>query len=338
MQITRTLGSLIVFTVFFLQATPVWAGEYTVRPFLVDHVAEPRDVITDTVVLTNDNLRRKYTVYATVNEISVDEVGEIKQFVSPVMTDRTNTVTSWIEVTRGRIDIEPGGTREIPLTFRINPKAEPGVYHAFIGFVPAPNRPQAESVALNGEADGVLAKITIEDKREDSMKITSFLINRFITGEAKREISIEVENYGDIASAPKGEIVFYDSRGVEIGSTPVNEESFVIQPGETATLKALVPIEETLGRFKANLSLQYGEQRASLFDTTFFYLMPLQMLLLIFGGILIIAILAALLFKKAFMFPHYEDDEGDEVMVYVREGHEPNPQDHDIDLKNNKNE
>ena len=35
----------------------------------------------------------------------------------------------------------------------------------------------------------------------------------------------------------QGEIVFYDSRGVEINSVPVNSEGVVIEPGEKAGLK-----------------------------------------------------------------------------------------------------
>ncbi|MCB9810204.1 hypothetical protein H6781_01230 [Candidatus Nomurabacteria bacterium] len=327
--------NLLILTAIFLPASLTFAGEFTVRPFLIDVTAEPRETITETVQLTNDSEYRKYVVYATVNEISVDKEGEIKEFVSPVMTDRTNTVTSWIEVKRGRIEIEPGQKAEIPVVLRVNPFAEPGEYHAFIGFVPAPNRPKAESIAMSGEADGVVIKITVEDKREDSMKISGFIINRFITDDSKREVDVVIENTGDLPSAPMGEIIFYDSTGVEIDSAPFNSDGVVIAPGETATLKGFVPVDKTLGRFKANLSLKYGEnQRASLYDTTTFFLMPLNLLLLIFGGILLGAIIVALLFRKAFITPNTDADDGDAVTMYVKEGHEPNPQDHDIDLKN----
>lgn len=313
----------------------VEAGEYAVRPFLMDHTVTQRDVVQDTVKLTNDSTYRKYVVYATVNEISADTNGEIKDFISPVMTDRTNTVTSWIEVTRGRIEIPPESEKEIPITFRINPSAQPGVYHAFIGFVPAPNRPKAEEIAMNGEADGVVVKITVADERDDSMKIAGFFINRFITGDTNKEIDIVVENLGDITSAPSGELVFYDSRGVEIEAVPVNTEKRQVLPGETITFKSTVPVEDSLGRFKANLSLQYGDnQGASLYDTTYFYMMPWNLLLIIFGIILIGTILVTLLFKKTFMSDQFTGEEDDQVTMYVREGHDPNPQDHDIDLKN----
>ncbi|NCN11815.1 hypothetical protein GW937_00660 [Candidatus Kaiserbacteria bacterium] len=328
-----------VLTIWWCSFSIVMAAEYTVRPFLIDHVAEPRETITEMVMLTNDSPYRKYVVYATVNEISVDTEGEIKEFVSPVMTDRTNTVTSWIEVTRGRIEIPPGEKKEVPLILRINPYATPGVYHAFVGFVPAPDRPTAEAIALRGEADGVIVKITVLDKRNDSMKLSGFLIDRFITGDTHKEIEVIINNTGDIPSAPQGEIIFYNSQGVEISSAPFNAEGTTISPGETVTLTSLVPLEKGIGRFKANLALQYGEdQQASLHDTTFFYLVPLHYLLLLFGVIVSIVIAITLLFRKTLLSARSGEYDDDTIALYVRNGHDSNPKDHDIDLKNTNKE
>lgn len=330
-----SLYALLLAVCFAVTPGVTEASEITIRPFLIDETLEPRGVAVNTVTLKSDYPVRKAILYATVNEITIDQAGEIKEFISPVMTDRTNTVTSWIEVSRARIAIMPGETAEIPITLRIHPYAEPGEYHAFIGFVEAPNRPKAEAIALAGDARGVLLKVTIADQRSESMRIASFLIDRFVTGSSEtREIDIRVENSGDLPSAPVGEIIFYDSKGVEVGSAPVNTEGVVIAPGETATLKSEVPIEGSLGRFKANVALKYGEQqRAALYDTTFFYHMPLHVLLLLFGVILTIAIVIALLFRRAFS-GHDEYDDCQEVTMYVRDGHEPQPKDHDIDLKN----
>jgi hypothetical protein len=327
---------LSIFTLsLILVPTFVLANEITIRPFLIDETLTPRGVSQSTVTIKSDYPYRKAVLYATVNEISVDATGEIKEFVSPVMTDRTDTVTSWIEITRGRIEILPGETKEIPLTVRVHPYAKPGEYHAFIGFVEAANRPKAEAIALAGEAKGVILKIVIGDEREDSMKIASFKVDRFVTGDDSRQIDIEIENTGDLPSAPTGEIIFYDSRGNEITSVPVNETSETIEPGKKVTLKSFVPLDNDLGRYKANVNLKYGEdQKASLYDTTYFYLMPSHVLILVFGVILVISILIALLVRRMFT-SHETEDDCQDVALYVREGHEPQPKDHDIDLKKN---
>jgi hypothetical protein len=335
MQFVRNIFLPLCLLIVLLTPVTSSASEITVRPFLIDQTLVPRDVYTETVTIKSDYTNRKAIIYATVNEITIDSEGEIKEFVSPVMTDRTSTITSWIEVSRGRIAILPGERAEVPLTIRVHPYAKPGEYHAFIGFVEAANRPKAEEIAMNGEAKGVLVKVIISDQRKDNLKISSFTIDRFVTGENSRSIDIAVENTGDIATAPKGEIIFYDSRGVEVSSLPVNTEGVIVEPGENIDLHAEVPVEGKLGRFKANLSLQYGEnQRANLYDTSYFYLLPTHLLMLVFGGILIIAILVALLFRRVFI-RHDDDDDFQEVTMYVREGHDPDPKDHDINLKQN---
>jgi hypothetical protein len=332
-RFTRILLSVMVLASFLFPDSSL-ASSITIRPFLIDEVLTPRGEITQNITIKNEYAGRRAIMYATVNEISLDETGEIMEFVSPVMTDRTNTITSWIEVTRARIEVMSGETVEVPITIRTHPQAEPGEYHAFIGFVEAPNQPKAEAIAMAGDANGVVLKIVVSDERKDDMKIASFNVERFVTGEDSRSISVEVQNTGDITSVPTGEIIFYDSRGVEVSSVPINTDAAAVSPGNTITLTSEVPFNEKIGRFKANVSLKYGEnQRASLFDTTYYYLMPLRLILLIFGGILIVAILIALLFRRVFM-SHEVDEDFQDVTMYVRDGHSQEPKDHDIDLKN----
>lgn len=326
----RALFLAVVLSVFPLG---LYASEISVRPFLIDVELSARDIHQEVITLKNDYPTRKAVLYATVNEITVDSVGEIKEFVSPVMTDRTNTVTSWIEISRGRIEILPGESIEVPLAIRVHPYAEPGEYYVFVGMVEASKRPVAEAIAMNGDANGVIVKVVIADQRKDSMRISSFLIDRFVTGTENGFVNIEVENLGDLPSAPSGEIIFYDSRGVEVSSVPVNTSGVTIAPGETAVLESVLPLDNELGKYKANVSLQYGEnQRASLYDTTYFYMIPWQMLLILFSVVLVVSLLITWLFRRVLQTDDY-DESGDDVIMYVKDGHVANPQEHDIDLK-----
>ncbi len=310
------------------------ASGITIRPFLIDETLEPRGVATNEIFITSDHpAPRKATVYATVNEITVDASGEIKEFISPVMTDRTNTVTSWIEVSRGRITIPPGETATLPITVRTHPFAEPGEYHVFIGLVEAPNRPTAENIAMAGNARGVVLKVTIDDQRKDGLKIKNFLVDRFVTGEDSRLITVNIENTGDLPASPEGEVVFYDSRGSEQMAVPVSAAGKLVQPGEEMTLTTNVPIEGDLGRYKANLTLRYGErQSAALYDTTFFYLVPTQTLFVIFLFTLLFVLTSVFLLRRVFTGQR-EGGDFEEVSMYVDEESVREPQDHDIDLK-----
>ena len=300
---------------------------------MLDETLQPREEVTNTISITSDYPVRKAQLYATVNEIMLDATGEIKEFVSPASSDRTNTITSWIEISRGRIEVLPGETVEVPITVKVNPQAVPGEYHAFIGIVEAPNRPTAQGKAMRGEADGVLLKVTIPDQRKDAMQVKSFEVERFLITEDSRDISITLLNNGDLPATPTGEIIFYDSNGREVAAVDVNQESATVQPGKEVVLEAEVPLENKLGRYKANLSLNYGRsQTAALFDTASFYMLSPLWLATLIGSILLVALLVAILIYRAISDARLPED--DSVAVYVRPGAPPaEPQDHDINLK-----
>lgn len=317
---------------FLVSATQVLAAEVLITPPLFDLEVAPRDVITKDVILTNTT-DRKLDVFATVNEIAVDEGGSIKEFVSPVMTDQSVTVTSWIEVTRGLIELEPGGTKTIPVTLRVNQNAEPRTYHAFIGFVPASNRPEAEAKALAGGAGGVVLKAVLQEKKNELLRISSFMVDRFVIFERNRQLTVEVVNSGDDTSVVAGEIIFYNSRGEEVGSTKVNEERAVIAPKETAQYIVTIPFHDKLGRFKTNLKLEYGEEKkSSLFDTTQFFMIPLKVLVALAVIIVLLSIVMTYLLRRTFYVELHDEEEGSQLPLYVRTDREHETKDHDIHI------
>jgi hypothetical protein len=324
----------IILLLLFAIALPaqVFAAELSIRPFLVDVTMVPRESKTETILIQNEFDNRNATVYATVNEITVGTDGEIQEFVTPVMTDRTNTATSWIEISRGRIVIPPNESAEVPLKISTHPYAKPGEYYVFVGFVSASKRYIAEETAMRGDAEGVIVKITVGDERIDAMRIISTQVERIVSREDERRVEITIENSGDIESAPKGELVFYDGRGREVSAVPVNEAGETISPNSEKTFTAIIPFSDDVGRFKANVNLLYGEnQTANLYDTTSFFMLPLHYLLLLIGFFtLLIIVLLILMRSKRNQYVATED--GDDVSMYVRDGHAANPQDHDIDL------
>ena len=315
-----------------LSAQTAFADDYAVRPFLMDVTLEPRETHSDIVRISNSNEYAKYLVYATVNEITIDSEGLIKEFVTPTMSERTNTVTSWIEVTRGRIEVPAGESREVPILFKINPNAQPGEYHAFVGFVRASNRPDAQKIAMDGDAEGVVVKITVPDDRKELLRVKSFSADRFVLSGKAGEAEVVLQNVGDLSVVPQGEVIFYDGRGVEVAAEMVNNDGVEIKPGETKTFYVSLLNDAGAGRYKANILLNYGtKQTASLHDSVNFYQIPLYALILLILLIIIISVSMTLLLKRAFS----EDEhrvEPDEVTMFISDEKNHNPHDHDIDL------
>ncbi len=300
---------------------------------VVNLEAKARDILEKEITITNTG-DQNLTLYPTVNNISLQGEGAIEAFLPPVMSDRTQSLASWIEISRLGIDIKAGETKTIPFTIRINPGAVPGTYHSFVGFGYGDNRDEAEKRVMDGKAQGTIVTLAIEEKKTEFLKLSGFYVDRFVTHKENEAAIYTFENPSDETLVPKGEIIFYDNIGVEVASVRVNEENVAVLPGESHQFKTRVPIENLFGKYKAFLSIEYGTKtRASLQDTSFFYVFPLQSILIILSIVMsIVAVGAWYLHKK--YFDEEELDDSEKLMLHIREGVSDGKH-HDIDLKKN---
>ncbi len=326
---------VILLLVTFISLTApylVWGSEYVVTPRVIDRNVEARDLLSETIKISNTSAT-PIKVYPTVNAIDMGADGEIIAFTAPVTTDQTTNIASWLAIARGRVELLPGETKELPLSITINPNAKPGTYYAFIGFAEGHNRDEAEATVAAGRAPGVTLSLTIADVKNEYLRLNQFSVERFVRSGTEAPVTYELENIGDKAVVPTGEIILYDVRGTEVSSITVNPENKSIPAGGKETFTGSVSDTGAFGRHKAFLNVEYGSgQRANLYDTTFFTVIPFTILLVAFAILLTITLFLTLLYhrkqKRSFV---YQDDES--VALYVREGVTSNIKDHDINLK-----
>ncbi len=309
----------------------VFAISYTVSPMVIDTKAVARDIITKDITITNTG-ETPVTVYPSVNEISLKEGGTIEAFKQAVESDRTKSVTSWIEISRLGIDLQPGTSKTIPLTIRMNPSPVPNTYHAFIGFGYGGNRDEAERQVANGQAPGTVITITIAEENREFLKLSKFIVERFVTSSNNQAATFTFTNPGDEVMTPTGEIILYDSTGKEVGALPVNTENVSIQPKAEHTFTASIPAEGKFGKYKAFLTVEYGStQRASLQDTSFFYIFPLRMLIIMLSCFVIFVSLCAWYVHRRYFDDDMQDDDHEHLTVHVRDGHSTS-KGHDLHL------
>lgn len=322
----------------FVPDVSMAAGNYTVSPIIIDHSLEKREMISETIVIKNND-SRVLRFYATVNAIELDDGGAIESFVPPSMADNSETVTSWIEITRARIQLDPGETREIPVKIHVNPQAKSGQYHAFIGFGTGSKRFEAEQQVVNGDARGVIVRIGLDEEVQEFLKLDRFTVERFVTDLSAKVISYTIQNPSAVPVTPRGEIILYDSRGRENGAIEVNADGQAIPPKEELTFETTVPDTGSFGRHKAYLSVDYGENLvASLNDTQFFYVVPIKQLIIIFAVVLLMATITTVVLHRRFggAKDDFDDELGEDVRLYVRDGTSVEKSEHDLDLKSNK--
>ncbi len=309
----------------------VSAAAHTVAPLAFNLNVEKRDIISETITLTNTS-GQQMRLYASVHEVSVDGEGIVEAFVEPSRVDRTTSPTSWIEIDRSRINLAPGEVKEMPFTIRMNPNTAPGEYSVFIGFGVGSNQPEAVSAVMSGQAPGTLINLVVDKKQDQFLRLERFSVDKFVTGRGTSEAVYVVHNPGAVDVVPKGEIIFYDTRGNEVAAVPLNTDAVPIPRDQSVTYRTVVPDTLPIGKYKAYLSVEYGEHMTEgLQDTTFFYVIPLLPLVGAFVVLLTMAALLTLYIHRRFDIE--VDDHGAEpVALYIREGRSADVA-HDIDLK-----
>ena len=329
---------LITLTIFLSGFSFSYAGSVSVTPLIIDHTTEARDILSDSITIKN-NHSTHLRAYASVHEIELDGNNEIKAFVPASMSDRTESITSWIEISRARIDLQPGEEKVLPLTIRINPNAKSGEYHAYIGFGIGPNYDEAEKKVMENQATGVIVRVSINDKQVELLKLSSFKSKPLVLENSDSNFIFTLENLGESPQTPTGEVIIYDSRGNELTSVQVNKENKSIEPNEKVEFSTPIPETDRFGKNKAYLSLTYGnENLASLYDINFYYSIPKLHLIVILSVLIIIPLLLSLALRRLIRPSNYyvsSSDEAVEVPLFVRNHHEHEEYEHDINLKKN---
>lgn len=328
----RSLSSTVALLLLFFIAVPALAApSYTVSPLVIDVEAEGRDIITKSITVTNTG-DQPVTVFATVNNISLDAGGTIEEFIPQVMSDRTRSLASWIEISRRGLDLPIGKSVDIPITFRISPTPVPDTYHALIGFGHGRNQDEATKLVESGKAPGAIVNLTIKEEVNEFLKLARFVVDRFVTSGENQAAAYTFRNPGDETVVPKGEIILYDGTGAEVGSVSVNDENTAIPPGGEHTFYARIPAEGLFGKYKAFLSVEYGtRQRASIQDTSFFYVLPLERILVIFSILALFVAIASWYIHRRYLDDEDADD-SERLTFHVRDT-ESESKEHDVNLK-----
>ncbi len=308
--------------------------QYSVSPLIIDINAQPRDIIKRTIKIENRE-NRQLRLYATVNEVAVYADGTLKDFTTPSMTDGSNSITSWLSITRGRIQIPANETHEVDLNIKIHPHAKPGEYHAFIGIASGSNQPAAEALVKAGQAPGVMLRIAIDEEPLAPVRLERFFIDRFVTNNQLAAATIAINNPAENPQPYNGEIIFYDTRGREVGAVPVSGEGGFNKGRNVIEFE--IPPNLRWGRHKAFLSIQYGENfSSSITDTDYFYMIPIMQLIILFILMLLLTIAISYWYHRRQLAREYiaSSNEAEPIPLVFRNTNSTE-QDHDVDLRTN---
>ena len=287
--------TILKFLLAFFVFSPIFAfaTSFSASPLIVDEKAKKRDILKQTVTLTN-NTEIKWNIYATVKNIDVID-GE-QEFVHRTKTDVKESLAHWIEIQR-MSELAPGETKKIPYLIQVHMDAVPGVYHAEIIFQEGTNRAEAE---VNKVKEVISVNLEVLDDSKERLQLGTFMSDKTFFTEGIASFSYLLENIGNRSVTPKGEIRIFNKRGEEIATVEVNSKDAALLPEATSQLGAVWDSDGAFGRYKALLDIEYGDkQRGTVQDTVFFWVVPWQKVGMLFVGIAIVLIIAtSILYNK----------------------------------------
>lgn len=253
-------------------------GVLSVTPVVIDEKAQVRDILKETITLTNTS-NHKLTLYPSVNNV---ERADGEQAFAPAQgsEDLAASLANWIELSRGVIELSPGEVREVPFIVHINLNALPNTYHAQLSFAEGSTRAEAEA---HGPAAVVTMNLEVQADVKELMQLGGFSTGRFFLAGDDVRFDYKLENIGNQEVQPHGEIRVYDSKGTEVASVDVNKEGKAVSPDQMNQLASVWAGAQGFGRYKALLTVYYGKnQTASVQDTAFFWIVPWKQLLMLF--------------------------------------------------------
>lgn len=258
---------------------------YVVTPVVANEKAKPRDIIKKELVVTN-NTAQRVDLYLTVEDIDPTDGAQAYAGISD--SDRSTSLASWVEITRGVIELSPGESRKVPYLVHVNLTARPGSYFAHIRAREGSTRQQAEA-----RSDGATLILNLEvmDDAKERLQLGTFSTNDSVTFGNSVSFSYLLENIGNRDVEPRGSIRIFNRRGEEVGSVPLNADGIEISPENKEQLASVWSSAGRFGKYKAFLDLEYGEnQLASVQDTVYFWVFPWKEILASLFGVLVLAI------------------------------------------------
>ncbi len=288
-----------VYCMIFVGLTNASAADLTVTPAIIDETAYARDILKYEVTLTNGS-NRKLDIYAAVNDLSPTEGRQ--EFISPSQLDKETSLARWVRVQRGVIELQAGASTTIPLNVEVDMKAAPGKRHAAVSFVPASNGYDAQAAALKGGGSQVLLNIDINENIIDKAQITEWRSGRNVYLSLPVSLNFTISNFGNQTITPTGKIYIYNRQNQEVAQLNVDTAGQPIEPAQEGEYAYEWVPEKALGKYKARIELTYGNGgERDLMDTTYFWVMPLKLLIGFLGAIiLLVVLLSIIIYKRSF--------------------------------------
>ena len=280
--------SIFLATVVLVVGSVVYAaiqGEgLTISPPISELTLDPGKRIEQTIRLTNPTSSIVEVYPKTMDFAAAGEGGE-PTFFERGSENEKFSLASWIDFSQSKIALAPEQVVEFKYTINVPLGAEPGGHYGVVFFATEPpeNEVGSSQVAL-GSMIGSLVLVRVPGQIVEKGFLESFKADQKIYFSHKKiSLATRVSNLGNIHFKPKGSIKIKNLLGAEFEPLTFNEQSGNVLPDSTRRFENMWQANWfSVGPYKANLVLEYGQDSKNLASEATFWIIPWWLIIIVF--------------------------------------------------------
>ena len=248
-----------------------------------------------------------------------DKEGTPKLLEPPLVVDTTQissrfAASSWFELPYSKMSIASQDKVLIQTKVKVPVDARPGGRYVALYFQTGGSVDEATGSPREVASPTTTKIAGLVYLRVNGPITEGAVLSRFMAPEFSEygpvKIESEILNRGDYHIRPKGIITVTDLLGRLVGQSVLEEQN--IFPDASRTYESKLGKKWMLGRFKANLSSVYGENKSYIMKTIYFWVFPWKETTVIVLTFVILIILLKSL-------KHRSDEKEDEIKAELKE-------------------
>ncbi|MFH1047014.1 MAG: hypothetical protein V1738_01825 [Patescibacteria group bacterium] len=309
MTISR-LKLFLGISLFALMLLPKGADALTLSPPYFDYSLNPGDTILDVIKLYNEGTMPE-TFYPVVMNFGADTNESGSPQFYPASENRMGQgLADWISVDPSPITVPPGGRANVQFSINV-PKDNPepgGHYGSIMMSTSAPDASGNNGVGVASQlASIMLVRVSGEVREVGGIAEFGFVNPQVWYNHLPIDFMLRFENSGNVHLRPTGNLIIKNWYGGTAANLKVNPDFKSVLPmsvrkytfgwtkaGESE-MQALSPIARELknfglGKYKAQLIINYGSTNQILTMEKVFYVWPWRLLSIFGVGLLVLFI------------------------------------------------
>lgn len=249
-----------------LAATPKRPGGITVSPAFQDVTLNNQKTSeTFQFKVTNNTSEPHEFSISVVDFGSLDESGGV-MFIgeSNKEIDYRYGLTSWADIERDRIVVEPKKTETVPITINNQESLAPGGHYGAVLLTPVGSGERPTKVKINQVLSSLLF-VKKEGGEVYNFGLRSFEVSPSLFKQPS-EVDMRFQNAGNVHTIPRGTVTVTDPRGRVVQRGIINVNSGIVLPESFRQLKVgLEPMAASWmpGKYKMSIAYRFDGQEAT---------------------------------------------------------------------------